>query len=71
MEGVVVPGILPPELQQLEAISLLQATGIPDMNCLDELLSQVPDPNEIQVDPDSCSNKATATSGRFASPQAR
>ena len=77
MEGLVVPGILPPELQQLDATALLQATDIPDMYSLDELLSQVPDPDEIQVEPDSCTNEhesnggegeTSAASGRFASP---
>ena len=77
MEGLVVPGILPPELQQLDATALLQATDILDMDSLDELLSQVPDRDEIQVEPDSCTNEhesnggereTSAASGRFASP---
>ena len=59
---------------ELDATALLQATGIPDMDCLDELLSQVLVPDEIQVEPDSCTNEheshgeTSAVSGRFASP---
>ena len=63
MEGLVIPGILPPELQQLDATALVQATDIPDMDCLDALLSQVPDPNEIQVEPDSCTNEPESHGG--------
>ena len=69
MGGLIVPGILSPELQQLDAIALLQAADIPDMDCLDELLSQVPETDSCSNEPKSHDEGETnAASGRFAGP---
>ena len=51
MGGLIVPEILPPELGELHALALLQATDLPELDCLDELLSQIPNPDDIQVEP--------------------
>lgn len=51
MEGLIVPEILPLELRELDAQALLQATDLPELGCLDYLLSQIPNPDEIQVEP--------------------
>lgn len=72
MEGLIVRQILPPELRELDAQELLQATNLPD---LDELLSQVPNPEDIEVEPrkhngDACGKASSATciSTRFGNP---
>ena len=39
MEGLIVPEILPPELQELDAQALLQATDLLDLDYLHEVLS--------------------------------
>ena len=62
MEGLVVPEILPPELRELDAQALLQATDLPKMDCLDQLFSQVPCPDEIQVEP-HCSSELELQDG--------
>ena len=43
---------LPSDLVGLNAETLLQANNIPDMDNLDELLSQVPNPDDVVI-PDS------------------
>ena len=70
MEGLIVPEILPPELQELNAQALLQATNLPE---LDEILSQIPNPDDVQVEPcmnsgDACGETSSAASSRFANP---
>ena len=55
---------------------MLQATDLPEMDCLDQLLSQVPCPDEIQVEPHCSSEQelqdggetSSAVSTRFANP---
>ena len=78
MQGLIVPEILPPELWELDAQALLQATDLPEMDCLDQLFSQVPCPDEIQVEPHCSSERelqdggpgetSSAVSTRFANP---
>ena len=53
MEGLVIEE-LPPDLVELNAELLLQADSIPDMDNLDELLSQIPNPDDVVIpEPDS------------------
>ena len=76
MEGLIVPEILPPELRELDAQALLQATDLPDLDCLDELLSQIPNFDDVQVEPhklelhngDACGETSSTVSSRFANP---
>ena len=76
MEGLIVPEILPPELRELDAQALLQATDLPDLDCLDQILSQIPNPDDVQMEPrklelhngDACSETSSAISLRFANP---
>ena len=56
MEGLVIGVQLSPDLEELDAETLLHGSNIPDMDNLDELLSQVPNPDDITIsEPDSTS----------------
>lgn len=56
MEGLVIGVQLPPDLAELDAETLLHASNIPDMDNLDEIFSQVPNPGDITIpEPDSTS----------------
>ena len=56
MEGLVIGVPLPPDLAELDAETLLHASNIPDMDNLDEIFSQVPNPGDITIpEPDSTS----------------
>ena len=47
---------LPQDLIGLDAEMLLQASNIPDLDNLDELLSQIPNPDDVIIpEPDSTS----------------
>ena len=65
---------LPRDLIGLDAEMLLQASNIPDMDNLDELLSQIPHPDDVIIpEPDSTTephpsgvdSASSATYGRF------
>ena len=65
---------LPQDLIGLDAEMLLRASNIPDLDTLDELLSQIPNPNDVIIpEPDSTTephpsgvdSASSATNGRF------
>ena len=59
MEGLVIGVQLPPDLEELDAETLLHTSNIPDMDNLDEIFSQVPNPDDITIsEPDSTSQPA-------------
>ena len=64
---------LPQDLIGLDAEMLLHASNIPDLDNLDELLSQIPNPDDVIIpEPDSTTERhpsgvysSSATNGRF------
>ena len=62
---------LPQDLIRLDAEMLLQASNIPDLDNLDELLSQIPNPEDPEPDsttephPSGVDSASSATNGRF------